>query len=104
MTIEINVAERRATIQGEPVIVCGNSDYAVHFTFDEEWAAEETKTARFVYTADGETGYTDVVFTGDTVNVPVLSSTHEVLVGVFVGNRMTTTPAVIPCETSIRCL
>lgn len=29
-------------------IVCGNSAYTIEFLFDEEWAAEPVKIARFV--------------------------------------------------------
>ena len=30
-------------------IVCGNSDYIIHFSFDEEWDEYATKTARFIW-------------------------------------------------------
>ncbi len=103
MTININVADKRATVIGAPVIVCGNSDYSVRFTFDEAWADLEYKTARFVYVKDGAVHHTDVPFTGDTVAVPMLSNTKEVFVGVFSGSLYATTPARIPCELSILC-
>lgn len=51
----------------------------------------------------GEVKYADVVFTGDTVDVPVMANIREVRVGVFEGDLRTTTPAVIPCKLSIRC-
>lgn len=103
MDININVAEKRATVTGAPVIICGNSDYALRFTFDEEWTGLEAKTARFVYVQDGEVRYTDVAFIGDNVAVPTLSGTKEVRVGVFAGDLHTSTPARIPCELSILC-
>lgn len=103
MIIEIDVAEKRATARGEPTIVCGNGGYQIHFTFDDEWAAENRKTARFVYTAEDKTDHIDVDFDGTDVNVPILYNIDEVLVGVYVGDRLTTTPAHIPCERSIRC-
>ena len=103
MLIEINIKEKRAQVLGSPVIVCGNTDNIVEFTFDEEWAAFQTRTARFVYIQGGAVKYTDVVFTGDTVAVPSLSDTKEVRVGVFAGDLHTTTPARIPCELSILC-
>lgn len=103
MVIQINVTDKHAKALGQPKIVCGNSGYSIKFTFDAGWGAETIKTARFVYMARGDVAYTDVVFTGDTVSVPVLSNVREVRVGVFEGDLHTTTPAVIPCERSIRC-
>lgn len=103
MVIYVNVTDKRATVTGAPVIVCGNSGYTVEFTFDDEWAGLEAKTARFVYVQEGEVKYQDVVFTENTAAVPVLANTKEVRVGVFAGDLQTSTPAVIPCELSIRC-
>lgn len=101
--ISINIKDKIATVEGSPVIVCGNSDYMIRFAFDDEWADKTTKTARFVYLVLGQKQYQDVVFTGDTVSVPVLANTDEVAVGVFAGELSTTTPALIPCKRSIRC-
>lgn len=84
-------------------IVCGNSDYTITFTFDDEWSAEAVKTARFVYNRAGKRLYQDVVFSGDTIAVPVLSNVSFVLVGVYAGDLRTTTPAIIGCEKSILC-
>lgn len=103
MLIQVNVTNKHAQVLGTPTIVCGNSDYKIQFTFDGEWNTGAAKTARFVYMNGGSVDYTDVVFTGDTVDVPILSNTRTVRVGVFEGNLHTTTPAVIPCELSIRC-
>lgn len=103
MDININVAEKVATVQGAPCIVCGNSDYTVRFTFDEEWDDYEVKTARFVYTSRGALHNTDVLFEGDTVAAPVLSGVSEVFVGVYAGDLHTTTPARIYCKQSILC-
>lgn len=103
MVININVTNKHAAVVGSPVIVCGNSGYSVAFAFDSEWDTASTKTARFVYIQDGAVKYTDVVFTGTAVEAPILANTKEVRVGVFAGNLQTSTPAVIPCELSIRC-
>ena len=103
MEIQINVANKHATVVGTPTIVCGNSEYAIKFSFDAEWSGESAKTARFVYTSGGVLKYDDVPFTGDTVSVPVLSNIREVYVGAFAGTKLATTPAVIPCEPSILC-
>lgn len=103
MLIKIDIKEKRAQTLGSPVIVCGNTDNVIEFTFDEEWAASQTRTARFVYIRDGAVKYMDVVFNGNKCSVPLISNTKEVRVGVFAGELMTTTPAVIPCELSILC-
>lgn len=102
--INITVAEKIATnTTPGVVIVCGNSDYKVSFAFDDEWAAETNKVARFVYYKDGLSLYQDVALIGNTVAVPVLSNINSVLVGVYAGNLRTTTPAKVLCDRSILC-
>lgn len=101
--IPIKIENRHAVVEGNPIIVCGNSDYFVRFAFDDEWAEYPTRTARFVYARRNKIKYHDVVFTGNTVQVPVLVSVKDVLVGVFAGNLRATTPARIPCLFSVRC-
>lgn len=103
MLIKIDVLKKHPTVDGTPIIVCGNSGYQIRFTFDEEWAGQQYKTARFVYRKSGQNQYTDVPFSGDTVDMPVLSGVSFVLVGVYTDFLRTTTPAKIPCERSIRC-
>lgn len=103
MEIQIDVANKRAAVVGSPTIVCGNSGYSVKFNFDDEWAAENIKTARFVFTKGSEVKYIDVDFDGSVAPVPTLSGINEVFVGVYVGDRLTTTSASIPCVRSIRC-
>lgn len=97
MYIKINVKNKVAARQDDVSIVCGNSDYVIQFTFDADWEPYETKTARFVT----DTGYTDVVFSGNEVAVPVITDAISVRVGVYAGNLRTTTPAVIFCR---RCI
>lgn len=91
--INITVREKSARADDRARIVCGNSDYAVRFDFDEEWEAYDLKTARFI-TEGGF--FTDVQFTGSDCAVPVLTGTRTLLVGVFAGDVHTTTPAYIP--------
>lgn len=91
--INITVREKSARADDRARIVCGNSDYAVRFDFDEEWEAYDLKTARFI-TEGGF--FTDVQFSGSDCAVPVLSGTRMLLVGVFAGDVHTTTPAYIP--------
>lgn len=97
--INITVRGKIARAEGRARVVCGNSDYAVRFDFDAEWAEYTVKTARFV-SEDGS--YNDVQFEGDTCAVPILRNTRTLLVGVFAGNLRTTTAALIhavPCIT-----
>lgn len=97
MYIKISVNNKIATLQDNVLIINGNSDYVIKFDFDAEWDAYETKTARFVTAR----GYTDVVFSGDEVALPVITDAISVRVGVYAGNLHTTTPAVIFCR---RCI
>lgn len=101
--IQIAITDKRPQVIGAPVIVCGNSDYTLTFSFDAGWDAVGAKTARFVYIRDGAVMYEDVAFTGATVAVPILTNIREVRVGVYAGDLHTSTPVVIPCECSIRC-
>ena len=103
MDIKINIVDKRPAVIGTPVIVCGNSDYSIEFTFDSEWSSATAKTARFVYVKAGTIKFQDVQLTGNTVAVPVLAGIREVMVGVYAGDLRTTTPARIPCEYSILC-
>ncbi len=94
-TINISIRDKRATAD-PAVIVCGNSDYVVEFAFDVEWEQETVRTARFI--ANGS--YQDVVFTGNSCTVPIITDATEVHIGVFAGNLRTTTGARIPCTRS----
>lgn len=91
MIIKITVKNKIAMLAVPVAIVCGNSDYSIQFEFDDEWAGYETKTARFITGSK----YTDVVFSGDTVDMPIVYNTRMVAVGVFAGDLRTTTPALI---------
>ena len=103
MEFQIDVVEKVARVIGSPVIICGNSDYTIRFTFDEEWLDQPAKTARFKWVRNGVVETADVVFTGSTVAVPVLSNITAVQVGVYAGELQTTTPARVPCIRSILC-
>lgn len=99
--LHISVNNKIATFQKrDGDIVCGNSDYQIKFTFDEEWDAYENKIARFVWSGQ----FQDVEFTGDTCPVPILSGVTLCEVGVYAGELCTTTSAFIGCKTSILCL
>lgn len=80
-------------------VVCGNADYFVRFTFDEEWAAYPNKVARFVFAGK----FIDQDFEGDTCPVPALRGVDSVQIGLHIegDDLRTTTPATVPCFLSI---
>ena len=97
--LHIHINQKIATYnRRDGEIVCDNADYSIKFTFDNEWAGVDPKTARFVW--GGE--YFDREFTGDTCSVPKIMDADSVKVGVFTdGDLHTTTDAVIGCRPSI---
>ena len=98
-TIGISVKKKKAFLgSGERYIVRDNSDYVINFSFDDEWADEIVKTARFTFSDS----YIDVPFTGNSVAVPIISAGRIVEVGVFAGDLRTTTGAPITLVPSIR--
>lgn len=99
MNVKITIKEKVATLEEPASIVCGNSDYNIVFTFDEEWSAYQAKTARFAYGGN----YIDVVFEGNQCAMPILVNTTGVYIGVFAGDLHTTTPAYVTCRKSIIC-
>ena len=101
MNIHINIRERVAEVQGDPVIICGNSDIAVYFDFDAEWAAYPIRTARFEFWKNGIYLHHDVVFTGTALMAPPFYDIGEVAIGVYASNIKTTTPARVPCSPCI---
>lgn len=99
-TLHVSVVDKIATYcQRDGTIVCGNSDYVIEFAFDKEWDDHPLKTARFI--SGGV--YVDVVFEGNTVTVPIQQDVLSLVVGVYSGNLVTTTPAIISCQKSILC-
>lgn len=102
--IKIDITNKVASQIGTAVIVCGNDDYKITFTFDNEWGAYQEKTARFRFiNAEGKKEYIDVLFSGSTCAVPILSNIDTVSVGVYAGDLQTTTGADIKCQRSILC-
>lgn len=101
MELHISVLNKVATYQKrDGDIVCGNSDYTIRFTFDEEWENVDHLQARFVW--DDNT-YADRDIVDGVCSVPILYNTESVEVGVFGGDLATTTPAIIGCKKSILC-
>ena len=100
MIIEVDVSNKIAQVRDRTIVgVCGNSDYVVHFNFDDEWNAYETKTARFKW---GGT-FTDVVFTGNECPMPIIYDTNTLEIGVYAGELHTTTAAVLYMKKSVLC-
>lgn len=98
--IDILVSQRHATnMNPSPPPVCGNRNYIVRFSFDEEWAAYENKTARFVT----ENGYMEVLFVGNECPMPMFSNVRWVEIGAYAGDLQTTTPAYVAFDRSILC-
>ena len=98
--IEVRVDDKIATVVGDPLYVCGNSDYVVKFAFDAEWADHAMKTARFI---KSNKEYIDVVFNGNECQMPIIADTPYVRIGVFAGNLCTTTAAIVNAQRSILC-
>lgn len=101
--IQITVRSKIAQTQGDPHIVCGNSDYTAVFDLDGEWAAYDVKTARFVWRdiSTGKLRRKDVQLTGSTAALPAVYGTNQMLIGVYAGDIRTSTPANVPCLKAI---
>lgn len=97
--INVSVKNHVAKQTDKTVYVCGNDDFVINFDFDSEWDQYDTKTARFTYAGT----YVDVVFTGNTCAVPVITDVWRFKVGVFAGDLSTTTPVLISASKSILC-
>lgn len=98
--IEVRVDDKIASVVGDPLYVCGNSDYVVKFAFDAEWADHAMKTARFI---KSNKEYFDVVFNGSECAMPIIDNTPYVRIGVYAGNLCTTTAAIVNAQRSILC-
>lgn len=96
--INITVAHKVA-VSDTQSIVCDNSDYTVHWTLDDEWSAYDTKTMRTIYT-DGT--YTDTVFSGTEVALPVVTVPGAVQIGLFAGDIRTSRVAILRALPSVR--
>ena len=95
---EIKIKVRDKCTEGEGVIICNNSDYTVVWDLDDEWTPYSTRTMR-VNLADGT--YQDVVFTGDTAALPVLTASGWVSVGLYAGDIHTTRAARLLALSSV---
>jgi hypothetical protein len=96
--INITVAHKVA-VSDTQSIVCDNSDYTVHWTLDEDWSAYDTKTMRTIY-MDGT--FTDRVFSGNEIALPVCTVPGVVQIGLFAGNLRTSRVAILRALPSVR--
>lgn len=95
---EIKIKVRDKCADGEGVIICNNSDYTVVWDLDQEWEPYSAKTMR-VNLADGS--YQDVVFTGNTAALPVLTASGWVSVGLYAGDIHTSRAARLLALSSV---
>lgn len=97
--IRITVRGGLAQTEDRPEIICGNSDYRAVFDLDGPWDLYEVRCARFVWRdlISGQMRYADVLFEGDTAEIPPFFNTDLVLAGIYAGNRLTSTPVPIVC-------
>lgn len=95
---EIKIKVRDKCAEGEGVIICNNTDYTVVWDLDSEWEPYSTRTMR-VNLADGT--YQDVVFTGDTATLPVLTASGWVSVGLYAGDIHTSRAARLLALSSV---
>ena len=96
--IEIKVEDKVASlVDRSQFVVCGNTDYEIHFQFSEEWSDEFVKTALFVFGED----VVEKVFTGNVCEGVEIVNASLCRIGVYAGNIKTTTPACLDCRKSI---
>lgn len=96
--IYIDIAQKTAQVRGAPLIVCGNNDYTVHFTFDSEWAAYKKKTMQINFTRCGKLEFYEVLFEGNTAMLPAVYGVNDIEIGVIAGDIRTSTGARIECQ------
>lgn len=98
--LNVQIRQKIASLvnKGE-YIVCGNDNYAIKFDFDDDFAGYKFKTAIFISQDDKVTE--EVIFEGDTCDIPPIYDSKLVSIGVVADNVRTTTPAIVPCKLSI---
>ena len=100
-TLPIKIHEKIAVYDSDEKVVCHNSDYLLKFDFDAEWTEYKYKTAivRYFKAPEGWLKH-EIVFEGETCELPVIDKAAELYIGVFAGDIRTTTEAKIPCRLS----
>ena len=97
--IAVSVHDKIARADNDVIYVCGNSDYVVVFSLDDEWTQYDTKTARFIYNGTHQ----DKVFTGNVCPVPKIFDANSIRVGLFAGDLKTSTSAYIRARKGVLC-
>lgn len=98
-TIDLRVYKRNLRFKkdSKKSVIAWNTDYIVNFEFDEEW--EDPKTIRIVN--DKDDVICDKLFEGNTVELPKISNTSYIGIGIFCGDLKSTTPLMLSCDKSI---
>ena len=78
MIFDIEVKNKIASYTGTDMIVCGNSDYKIKFSFDEEWGECQAKRARFSYVRKGREVAVAITVAGLSVAVFLILDVHTV--------------------------
>ena len=97
--IEIDIVNKVATVRGYPSIVLGNNDYSVKFYFDSEWDGYTSKTLS-ISMLSAKTGMLqtkEILFQGDTVDLPAILNTGEISISVSAGDALKSSNAVVVC-------
>lgn len=99
-TIEIMVRNKIPRFKKDSAksIITWNTGYIINFDFDEEW--EHVKTLRVV-NDKGDIIIPDIVFEGNSVELPKITDTNHIGIGVFSGNLSSTTKLILACRKSI---
>ena len=98
--INISIQNKIAYAAKDACYVCGNNDFKVVFTFDDEWDETSVKTARFVYNGVSQ----EVVFQGTECPVPFIVGATYIDIGVYTSNGLSSTPARTKAKESILCI
>lgn len=98
-TIEIMVRNKVPRFKKDSAksIITWNTGYVINFDFDEEWG--HTKTLRVVN--DKGKIIQDIVFEGNSVELPKIADTAHIGIGVFSGDLTSTTKLILACRKSI---
>ena len=90
-TVKINISNKTAVCQ-KRYLISSNAGYQIKFVFDSEWDVFEVKTARIIF----DSRYYDIIFTGDTVELPKIPPCKSLAVGVFT-DQLATNAAELGC-------